>query len=1129
MADNVIEILIKSAVQGNETVTAFIKQLGDLRKEGKLTEEQFLELQGSFKQGVAAGFSSEISKVTGELRGLREELVKTGKSTADIDKMLSMAGGLENTLKVSEAYKESLKAAEQFNTRGSVAATYRASTQAALEYGQAIQKTNAGTAQASVATDELAGHFSLLTGRQLGVNRVLGLAATALADLGPAGQIASNALLQVIYSGLRLGAQMALIGAAVGAVTTGIALLIKHLQEAKEKQEAFNLASRSANLSFFTNEIFKADTALIELGRRLDETNAKIAAQRAAGVRSDNFLESLRAGLEKETGTTTADRAKLVTEQQNILANRAQQAGLSIEFQTEAIGKNVREQQELSHESRIAAAMQGELKDATQQAKDAFIAQSAALRDKTTAEEVKKQTDAVKASMDSLIKSRADAAAASQQILYETTGNMAALQRSFGAARQGVIESTAADLKRQLEQNKLPELESGIRANAAERQRIALLTIQQQQERAMFQYREQARANEAAALASLENQARVTLEIEQSRLTTLREQGAPISQQDAQLSRVQDAEEALINATISKLEGQRNLLQLSTLQGNKLDEEKLKEQQISLELQKQINLLTQLNAKLETPAIQQDRKNRLIGIQQEIQTEQELEAARGARAVEVQNHEISLRRQALELQRQMDLAAASSPQQRQLLEINQQYERMREALEELVQKYPELAQAAETTLANINTANQQALANASNTTLQMLQSLSDAFVNSIDRAFDDLFDTTKSFGDKMLSFMQGLGQTVLKTILHNVITVPLKESLDATIAKIKQEMTGGSSLLGALGTVLTEGGATTATAATAANAPQVLAQAATNTSTAALSLGNAATALSSAATQLMEAAQQLAACCGGGQGGGTGLGGSLFGPGLGGIGGNLGARWAGMPELPGGAGGPEAWDQIASDISEPIIMGSEEALRSLEDMTQAVTRTGFSFDSLGLDTNMLSRGFDFLVRNLSEAASSVLDFISSLGSSGSSGGGGLGFLGMFGSLFSMGGSSGAGAAAMGRGGMVIPSGIMLPAYAGNNLTIPKAFMRPFQSGGTTRGPVLGVIGEEGPEIVARMKPARAMEEEKPKGTTTVIINGDITPKKPEMKPEDVIQIIENDGINGGRISKMTTTVIKRNR
>ena len=135
-------------------------------------------------------------------------------------------------------------------------------------------------------------------------------------------------------------------------------------------------------------------------------------------------------------------------------------------------------------------------------------------------------------------------------------------------------------------------------------------------------------------------------------------------------------------------------------------------------------------------------------------------------------------------------------------------------------------------------------------------------------------------------------------------------------------------------------------------------------------------------------------------------------------------------------------------------------------------------------------------------------------------------LGLLGGFFGGGGGitpfeAGAGLEFMGfaRGGMVVPR------YGMPELNLPQ--LRRFQSGGVVEGPTLGVIGEEGPEIVARMKPAGSRDAGQPK--VTVVINGDITPRRPDMRPEDVIKVVANDAERGGDVGRAMQNVIRRAR
>ena len=103
--------------------------------------------------------------------------------------------------------------------------------------------------------------------------------------------------------------------------------------------------------------------------------------------------------------------------------------------------------------------------------------------------------------------------------------------------------------------------------------------------------------------------------------------------------------------------------------------------------------------------------------------------------------------------------------------------------------------------------------------------------------------------------------------------------------------------------------------------------------------------------------------------------------------------------------------------------------------------------------------------------------------------------------------------------------MVVPRYGMPELNLPQ--LRRFQSGGVVEGPTLGVIGEEGPEIVARMKPAGSRDAGQPK--VTVVINGDITPRRPDMRPEDVIKVVANDAERGGDVGRAMQNVIRRAR
>src|SRR5689334_21818810 len=145
MADqNVIEVVIKSLVKGADQPGALAKSLDLLAKQGALTGAQLNQL------------SSAIDTV---------------------NKKFGTQGVTEFTKGIGEGMR---KGADEFIKAGS--GVVKASEQIA-------------TAQtgASRATDILGAGTESLHVKTLGLSRVLALAATGLGDMGPAGQIASNA------------------------------------------------------------------------------------------------------------------------------------------------------------------------------------------------------------------------------------------------------------------------------------------------------------------------------------------------------------------------------------------------------------------------------------------------------------------------------------------------------------------------------------------------------------------------------------------------------------------------------------------------------------------------------------------------------------------------------------------------------------------------------------------------------------------------------------------------------------------------------------------------------------------------------------------------------------------------
>ena len=96
-------------------------------------------------------------------------------------------------------------------------------------------------------------------------------------------------------------------------------------------------------------------------------------------------------------------------------------------------------------------------------------------------------------------------------------------------------------------------------------------------------------------------------------------------------------------------------------------------------------------------------------------------------------------------------------------------------------------------------------------------------------------------------------------------------------------------------------------------------------------------------------------------------------------------------------------------------------------------------------------------------------------------------------------------------------------FGKGGMVIPRGAMRAFATGGVVRGPTLGVIGEEGPEIVARMKPAGARDS----GGEPIMQNIYLVDQRPgRLGPNDVVMIVAGDMAKGGRTAQATKNVVR---
>jgi hypothetical protein len=176
-------------------------------------------------------------------------------------------------------------------------------------------------------------------------------------------------------------------------------------------------------------------------------------------------------------------------------------------------------------------------------------------------------------------------------------------------------------------------------------------------------------------------------------------------------------------------------------------------------------------------------------------------AANSERDKDVLAQKKALIDQLTELDQQIMLAAIPESMHKRELEIFADFERQKKSIRELIDLYPELGDKGGEALNKLDEAAKAAAAALTDTSKELAQALTNAFVNSMDSAFDALFDKTKTFGDKMLGLINGLGESILKAVLHSLITKPLERYIDELLNGVNATTTKGSGpgLIAALG------------------------------------------------------------------------------------------------------------------------------------------------------------------------------------------------------------------------------------------------------------------------------------------------------------------------------------------
>jgi hypothetical protein len=292
MADNVIQVIIDSQIKGADQLPAYTKSLELLAK-----------------QALTSGTS--LDQLASTLESINKKF-----GTAGVD-----------TFK--KAFIEAARqAGTEFNKSG----------------GQIVNATDQiarSEQQATKSTNELATAHSVLNTRSLGVSRALGLVASSLADMGPAGQIASNALVQVLVSGAKMASGVALISAGVGILTTVIALLVTHLQQAAKEKEEFDRAMRTGDLDFFLKKIQDADVALGRIEDRLKTLKELQGAEGGLGTSGEEFLflQNRQQAATSDQQRISTERAKALAEAQKLIGKQLSETTFALDAQTQAVGR----------------------------------------------------------------------------------------------------------------------------------------------------------------------------------------------------------------------------------------------------------------------------------------------------------------------------------------------------------------------------------------------------------------------------------------------------------------------------------------------------------------------------------------------------------------------------------------------------------------------------------------------------------------------------------------------------------------------------------------------------------------------------------------------------------------------
>lgn len=204
-----------------------------------------------------------------------------------------------------------------------------------------------------------------------------------------------------------------------------------------------------------------------------------------------------------------------------------------------------------------------------------------------------------------MIEARANVAAQAKQMLFEETGDLNALAEAFAIKQKAIVQAAAAALKIQVDalRKQFPEMGEGdiqriagpLRGVTGEQTRLQLQAAEIERRKQILDLTKEMEQAELAfgkaGEASLQN----ILDIEQRRLSVLKDMDAPMAAQIEQLDRASKAQRDAILGRIANYQDEKAIVDASIAAGNlhdvALKKQEITQRSLTAEIAKQYDLL----------------------------------------------------------------------------------------------------------------------------------------------------------------------------------------------------------------------------------------------------------------------------------------------------------------------------------------------------------------------------------------------------------------------------------------------------------------------------------------------------------------------------------------------------------